>query len=404
MGCIFYWENMKKIFLLFCISSIFVSCYEQPNPNSTLPEISINEALETGGTVNLSKYASAIEYIPLETADKSAVMGQFVQADDTGYYVYSIMFANDVAKFDKRGKYVGRIGKKGRGPGEYSMLNSVGFIRSVKDVSDTGYIFISGYNKVVVYDNAGKFINELSFDSNIEDIAFVNNNGYALLFADGNGNERWQNLLMTDMDGNKQYEIRVGKTHREQINIKGGKAILRKNNSIYSFGDSLRIVNSTSDTIFSLKNMKKVPYLKLAINEKQGDNSSIECSPNSIFETSRFIKIPVSFPTPEYSKYFKNKRVPEKSSSANIIFDKQDKSITALLHDSQYELMYGFKNDLDDGAPFNPSYTDNKKMYQIVQAADFIEMASVSNSAKMKEIAATLTQESNPVIIEVILK
>ena len=64
----------------------------------------------------------------------------------------------------------------------------------------------------------------------------------------------------------------------------------------------------------------------------------------------------------------------------------------------------GFKNDLDGGAPFLPSVVKDGKMYQLVNAIDFIEMAEKSTSARMKEVAAQLTEESNPVVVEVTLK
>ena len=43
-------------------------------------------------------------------------------------------------------------------------------------------------------------------------------------------------------------------------------------------------------------------------------------------------------------------------------------------------------------------------MYELVDAISFIEQAQKSKSAKMKRIAASLTEESNPVLIEVTLK
>ena len=64
----------------------------------------------------------------------------------------------------------------------------------------------------------------------------------------------------------------------------------------------------------------------------------------------------------------------------------------------------GFTNDLDGGMPFYPIYIKDGKMYQMLDAIDFIEYAEVSNSAKMKEVAATLTEESNPVLVVVTLK
>ena len=64
----------------------------------------------------------------------------------------------------------------------------------------------------------------------------------------------------------------------------------------------------------------------------------------------------------------------------------------------------GFKNDLDGGIPFWPVYASEGKMYQMLDATDFISYAEKSNSLKMKETAAKLTEESNPVLIVATLK
>lgn len=54
--------------------------------------------------------------------------------------------------------------------------------------------------------------------------------------------------------------------------------------------------------------------------------------------------------------------------------------------------------------PFWPSKQIGNKLYQFVDAGTFIEMSEKYNSLRMKEIAATLTEESNPIIIEATLK
>ena len=43
-------------------------------------------------------------------------------------------------------------------------------------------------------------------------------------------------------------------------------------------------------------------------------------------------------------------------------------------------------------------------MYQLVDAYRFIESAERSTSDKMKEVAATLTEDSNPILVKAILK
>ena len=43
-------------------------------------------------------------------------------------------------------------------------------------------------------------------------------------------------------------------------------------------------------------------------------------------------------------------------------------------------------------------------MFQFIEAYDFIELAEQCNVPRMKEVAATLTEESNPVMVVATLK
>ena len=54
--------------------------------------------------------------------------------------------------------------------------------------------------------------------------------------------------------------------------------------------------------------------------------------------------------------------------------------------------------------PFVPRYIKDGRMYQIMDAIRFMDLAERGNSKKMKEVAAQLNEDSNPVLIEVILK
>ena len=86
-----------------------------------------------------------------------------------------------------------------------------------------------------------------------------------------------------------------------------------------------------------------------------------------------------------------------------VIYDKIKGETISPKYDSYYE-SFGLTNDIDDGAPFWPIFVTKKKMYQLIEAIDFIEMAEKSTSDRMKEVAAQLTEESNPVVVEVTLK
>ena len=60
----------------------------------------------------------------------------------------------------------------------------------------------------------------------------------------------------------------------------------------------------------------------------------------------------------------------------------------------------GFVNDInDDALLFMPELCRGNKMYELIDAIDFIDMAECSSSPKIKAIAATITEESNPVLV-----
>ncbi len=393
-----FYNVMKKVFIA-AILFLLVAC-SQRDCREGLPVISVNELLKSGETINLSKYASDIEYIPLETNAESVIMANSVKSDGLNFYVSAIGHSNDVARFSADGKYIGRIGKRGRGPGEYTFLEHYGIVRDVKGVGGRNRIFVAGHNKTVIYDGNGA-VGEIISESRIDDLECLNDNRYAFLLGHiGENNEVLQKIVVTDSLGRELHEIEAGNTSVTSLDMGGRSIQTRQRNFIYSFGDSLRLVNAAVDTLFAVQENVKKPLLSLCWDNWKGNLPN----GNFIFETERFIMIPVSFPTSLFADYFKNIVVPEKSSSAKIVFDKREKRATPLLHDSKYRLMYGFKNDIDDGAPFLPSYSDGKKMYQIVQAAHFKEVANLGNSAKMKAVAAQLTEESNPVLIVVTLK
>lgn len=85
------------------------------------------------------------------------------------------------------------------------------------------------------------------------------------------------------------------------------------------------------------------------------------------------------------------------------VYDKKEGTVTALSYDSTYQAS-GLKNDIDNCMPFWPDVIIDNKMYQIVDAMTFIDMSLRFGSAKMKEIASNLTENSNPVIVAATFK
>ena len=79
---------------------------------------------------------------------------------------------------------------------------------------------------------------------------------------------------------------------------------------------------------------------------------------------------------------------------ARVLFNKETNQTTVLIN--------SLEHDIDGGPSFWPQHISRDvKMVSVISAIDFIDAARESQSQKMKKVAATLTQESNPVVMVV---
>ena len=121
-----------------------------------------------------------------------------------------------------------------------------------------------------------------------------------------------------------------------------------------------------------------------------------------VLESDNFILLKGVLPENElpqiYTKYNYDKHC-----SSYILYDKKDNRTYALKKTEKYDYI-GFVDDINNGMPFRPICIAGNKMYQFINAADFMELAEQHNVPRMKEVAATLTEDSNPVMVVATLK
>ena len=119
---------MKRLFTITAVAATLsmAGCTSSTQENGLVPEINIEDAVFNETTVNLSEFASSIEYIPLETTADAYLGNVSKCAVDNNYiYVASSQMQKTIHVFSPDGKFLRNIGNKGRAKGEYVAIREL---------------------------------------------------------------------------------------------------------------------------------------------------------------------------------------------------------------------------------------------------------------------------------------
>lgn len=101
-----------------------------------------------------------VEYIPLETTDKSLLGNAAFSAISENYIVIGDMKYFQILLFNRQGKYLRTIGKKGQGPGEYTNFEAFDVDFEKEEV----YLYSLGLDqRMWIYSLNGKFKREFKY-------------------------------------------------------------------------------------------------------------------------------------------------------------------------------------------------------------------------------------------------
>lgn len=425
--------------LLFCIYAIVLSCIagscsQTLSDDGSIPVLDIEKGIDNIGYVKLSKYASDINYLPLETTlDCMMSSDEYVSIVKKGdtFYFYS-KFGAPVFAFDLKGNFLGTVGVSGRAANEFTRY----VISFAANEEKDEVVICDLVGKLLKYDSKGEFKSSALiggeensqfglkiFNATADEYVFlVESYDYENIPEDGLNEEYGEQYLVTvDSDGkilNEQFCCNVRGIIQKKSSLRHGATILKS--YLYETDKKFTLI-SNNDTIYSYNPLDRSVVAEYVVKFGKyllgGSNPSMAQFNQSdiFFDTENFIifsaMFPISFFKNEYPTYLKSV----------FVYDKKSGSIKALKLDEDYghALLYngfgtmpgtpakgfaGFTNDLDGGAPFVPRYIKDGKMYQIMDAIRFMDLAEKSKSQKMKKAAAGLNEDSNPVLIEVVMK
>lgn len=366
--------------------------------------IDVGNAYEVRQPVMASDYFESIEYVPLETNESSLLNGSneidLAPLDDRIIVLSRVVQSpeNFVRSFDYEGRQLEFNAQYGRSNQEYANL------RRIIPAADELY-FIQSSGIIKIYDLYGNYRGVIEPEVSIP----VLNKPFLVA-------ERTFGILGDDV---------IGKTLAIDIITPEGKRIIGK--PIFSYQEEVKEravvrngrvlpIPSMNKSAFYMKENEKLFFVARGVDTlytiddgfgsksasylfdygKYAETTSFKRI-LSIIDTDRFLLFRALFSRDLYNPQTGYLSPP-------FIYDEITGKTRILPYDSETGLN-GFTNDInDDALIFYPKVCHKNKMYQVIDAIDFIDIAQRSNSSKIKEVAAELTEESNPVLVIATLK
>lgn len=153
--------RLRNIFI-FCITIIVWGCHTANKSDYNGSEVIKVNPSEVEDFVNLSEIADSIKCIKLQI-DSSDVMGKVREIVIREKYIYAVDVSQQcIFVFDREGRFVSKLNKRGEGPGEYIWMGPV-FIDENEDYIEI-VEFEGSSSRLMKYSNIDfDFLGETSF-------------------------------------------------------------------------------------------------------------------------------------------------------------------------------------------------------------------------------------------------
>lgn len=163
--------SLPLINLLFAILLV-ISCTGTKTPSKWEPDL-LNEAVDS---IGYSLFIDSIEYINLETNDSCLIKKISDMAVSENHLFVFDQSQQTIWIFDREGRYLNKIYKKGNGPGEYSQMYQFEY-----DPKDNQIVVLSSYQqKLLFYTLEGDYIKTVDLGIRAQDFKICPDGGLIL--------------------------------------------------------------------------------------------------------------------------------------------------------------------------------------------------------------------------------
>ncbi|MDR2232026.1 MAG: 6-bladed beta-propeller [Tannerella sp.] len=402
---------------------------------NVLAVIDIKQQLGKYQAIPASELVSELKYIPLETCSDCLVGEQLIDIFVTSTHIF-IEGSSYCYAFGRDGKFIGKIGRIGHGPGEYNNLIGMTVDENKK------FLYLETYLNLLEYSWDGKFHRSIPLppkaDGTLKTVTFVRDGSFIGHIQNNTGKEKYNFLLFNDSGQViKSYDNHVFLDRPRQRYMPTDWAMrpFRMEDRIYVkeiWNDTMYYLNEQNNLIpefvFNLdkyafrKEMREdatdqgymktdgiilIPYEWLPM---VGIPDHIFFSMN-VFDASTF---DISFP----EKPQREISIPAGVQSVRAVDGRRPLGLydvvnqqTQLLDTDPISRLSGLINDLDGGLSFWPRhYTSDNELVDIWQAYDmkgfltdeYFNAHQIKDPAahqRLKAIVKELKDDDNPVIV-----
>ena len=296
---------MKRYYYSFLVSGFLLLSCGTETTDGDLPEFPVDK--EESASLLLSEIAESITAIELELTDESLIWPQrgrtkrIIVSDDMIFLAQS----EKVFVFNMDGKYIRSIGSKGQGPGEYNEIRNF----AMDEINKR--LFVNAYQKIICYDLAGNYKDQMGGFSRIVDINYINNE--LLVIDHVMGMEDEQGLFNHDIvyRFNDEFQI-LDSCTIQKIYMRGFSEspiedyILYLDSTVYLYYPCTAVPTPETktnpvvmqrmpktvlrDTLYRFENNQLVPELKLKFkNDGTGGDGYLFINLVNVFRSSRYI-------------------------------------------------------------------------------------------------------------------
>ena len=334
-----------------------------------------------------------VEYIPLETNDEFITRGTLRDVGRELLVVTNLPSDGDIFLFDRKGKALKKINHLGQGAEEY-----VGVLGITLD-ENNNELFVNDHytERMLVYDLDGNYKRTFKHKKGTMYDAVYNFDEENLICHDGSFTDdgkanRLSYLLVSKRDGSVVKEIPISFKEKKLIQmIKKGEGdsntYVVSPSSYYPlipYSGNWELVEPSADTVFTLSPDLDLKPFVARIPSVQSLNPEIFLFMSILTDRYYFMEMV------EKNYDFAADDIP----STNLLYDKQENSIFKY---TVYNDDYSIKKEMYMSTrPINQEIMTWQRLYadQLVESYNKGELKD-----RLKEIAANLDEESNPVVM-----